>query len=187
MSLEFDDDAPEPRDYTKWVWIGVIVLFVALMGILYMYTGLSPQQSQARVRHILVSFNANDPGERGTALAKIKEIRDRVLKGEDFGSLAEEYSNDPGSASKGGDLGYVKRGEMTTEIDAYVWTAPIGQLSDVIQTKFGFHIVVVDDRRLSQVDELKLKQEAEWRARMRGETGEPTEGETPPQQAPAQP
>ncbi|MDZ4858370.1 MAG: peptidylprolyl isomerase [Candidatus Hydrogenedentes bacterium] len=189
MTLEFDEDAPEPRDYTKWVWAGVIVLFVALMGILYLYSGLTPQQSIVNARHILISFSASDPGERGRAQEQLRDIRERILKGDDFGDLAEEYSNDPGSASKGGNLGYMKKGQLTAEIEDYVWSAPIGQLSEIIQTKFGFHLVVVDDRKLSKVDELRMLRDEEWKERMRGGTDTaPASSEVDAQPAqPAQP
>jgi parvulin-like peptidyl-prolyl isomerase len=151
VEAELDLDT-EPRDYTKWVWLGVIALFVAMGVVLYLYSGLNPQVSQVRVRHILVAFNASDPAQRGQALTRIRDIRERVLKGEDFGKLARDNSNDPGSASRGGDLGYVKKGELDAAFDAYIWRAPIGQLSDIIQTQHGFHIIVVDERRLSEAD-----------------------------------
>lgn len=146
------DEVAEGRDYTKWVWFGVIALFVALGAVLYMSEGISPSISTVRARHILIAFNENDPTERAQALTKIREIRERVLQGEDFSQLARDYSNDPGSASKGGDLGYVQRSILDPKIDGYIWSAPVGQLSDIIQTKFGFHIVVVEDRRLSESD-----------------------------------
>ncbi|MCC6797760.1 MAG: peptidyl-prolyl cis-trans isomerase [Candidatus Hydrogenedentes bacterium] len=163
-SLGLDiDEVAEGRDYTKWVWFGVIALFVVLGAVLYTSEGISPSVSTVRVRHILISFNDADPTERAQALTKIREIRDRVLQGEDFGKLARDYSNDPGSASKGGDLGYVQHAILDPKIDGYIWTAPIGQLSEIIQTRFGFHIVVVDDRRLSEADafEERKRQQAE--------------------------
>src|SRR6185295_8315288 len=116
MSLEFEADAAEPRDYMKWVWLGVVGLFVALGGVLFVKSGLNPEISMVHVRHILISFNASDPGERGTAQKQIRDIRERILKGEDFGALAQKYSTDPGSANKGGDLGYKKKGELVPEI-----------------------------------------------------------------------
>lgn len=163
MTSDLDklDDAPGPRDYTKWVWAGVLVLFAVLGGALYANSGLDPQVSIVRGRHILIKFDATDPAERGRALDRIRDIRERVLKGEDFGKLARDNSNDPGSASKGGDLGFVTKGELNESIDQYLWTAPIGQLSEIITTGYGFHIVVVDDRRLSDFDALKEQQKAQ--------------------------
>ena len=157
MTSELDGpgEAPEPRDYTKWVWAGVVLLVAAMGLALYLNSGLNPQVSMARARHILVKFDERDPADRGQALARIRDIRERVLKGEDFAKLARDNSNDPGSASKGGDLGYVKKSDLDPVIDSYVWSAPVGQLSDVLTTKFGFHIVVVVDRQLSAPDALE--------------------------------
>ncbi|NUM52557.1 MAG: peptidylprolyl isomerase [Candidatus Hydrogenedentes bacterium] len=162
-SLHLDielENAEEPRDYTKLVWLGVIALFVVLGTILYLYSGANPQVSTVRLRHILVKFDEKDPAQRAQALTRIREIRKRILDGEDFGKLARDNSNDPGSASKGGDLGYVTKGMLAQAIDDYIWTAPIGQLSEIIHTQFGFHVVVVDDRQLSKVDELAEQQRA---------------------------
>lgn len=157
-SLQVDIDLEEiegPRDYTKWMWIGVIALFVVLGGILYARSGMNPQVSMVRARHILVKFDPKDPAQRAQALNRIRDIRKRILDGEDFGKLARDNSNDPMSASKGGDLGYVTKDMLDPMIDAYIWTAPVGQLSEIIQSKYGFHVVVVDDRKLSKVDELE--------------------------------
>ena len=133
----------------------MIFLFAAMVLALYLNSGLNPQVSMARARHILIKFDQRDPAERGQALTRIRDIRERVLKGEDFAKLAREYSNDPGSASAGGDLGYMKKGDLDPAIDSYVWTAPVGQLSDVLTTQYGFHIVVVVDRQLSAPDALE--------------------------------
>ena len=152
------ENAPQERDLTKWMWAGIVGLFVALGVILYVYSGLDPQVSVVRARHILVTFNKQDPAERAQALTRIRDIRERILKGEDFGTLARDNSNDPISASKGGDLGYFSHGTMDEAIDRYVWSAPVGQLSDVIQSSFGFHLVIVVDRQLSKADALAEKQ-----------------------------
>jgi len=160
MTLEiYDDDAPEPKDYTKWIWGGVLLLFAGLIGALWMSSGGNPQVSQCRVRHILITFSENNPGERAGALDLARSLRERIVNGESFSTLARQYSNDPGSASKGGDLGYVTKGQLVRLVDDYIWTAPIGQVSDVIQTQYGFHLVRVEDRRLSKVDELRRRQQ----------------------------
>ena len=82
-----------------------------------------------------------------------KDLRQRILGGESFSKLAETYSNDPGSAKKGGYLGTVSKGELADTMEKYVWSAPVGQLSDVIQTQYGFHIAIVDFRKVSETDQ----------------------------------
>ncbi|MBZ0232969.1 MAG: peptidyl-prolyl cis-trans isomerase [Deltaproteobacteria bacterium] len=95
---------------------------------------------------------------RARARELIRELRERIVNGEDFGAIAEEYSNDPGSASRGGDLGYLHKGELVKEMEEFAWEAPIGELSDVIQTTYGFHIAIVNDRHISDIDRLKMQE-----------------------------
>lgn len=155
MELE---NAPEERDHTKWLWAGVLVFLVAVGFVLYLKSGGNPQLSVVRISHILIKCDSRDPAERGQALTRIRSIRERLQKGEDFARLARDNSNDPESASKGGDVGYVTKGQLDKAIDQYAWTAPVGQLSDVIQSQFGFHVVVVTDRRYSKADALAEKE-----------------------------
>ncbi|MBM3289099.1 MAG: hypothetical protein FJY92_03015 [Candidatus Hydrogenedentes bacterium] len=148
------DGASEPRDVTKWVWLAVIVLFVAMGAVLYLYSGLNPQVSVVRIRHILISFDKADPASRAQALERIRGLRERIQKGEDFGKLARDNSNDATTASKGGDLGYYPKGSFENAVETFAWSAPVDQLSDVLTTSFGFHLVEVVDRRFSKVDAL---------------------------------
>lgn len=157
----YEEDVPEPKDYMKWMWGGVLLLFAALVGALWVSSGGNPQVSQCRVRHILITFKENNPAERASALELARSLRERIVSGQSFADLARQYSNDPGSAKKGGDLGYVTKGQLAKLVDEYIWNAPVGQVSEVIQTQYGFHLVRVEDRRLSKVDELKRRREEE--------------------------
>ncbi|MDK2855354.1 MAG: hypothetical protein PWQ86_567 [Bacillota bacterium] len=76
-----------------------------------------------------------------------QEIRSRLLKGEDFGKLAKEYSIDPGSKEAGGELGYFSPGQMVPEFDKAAFETPIGGLSPVVKSSFGFHIIKVEDKK----------------------------------------
>lgn len=76
-----------------------------------------------------------------------EEIRSRLLKGEDFAKLAKEYSIDPGSKDAGGELGYFSRGQMVPEFDKAAFDTPVGELSPVIKSSFGFHIIKVEDKK----------------------------------------
>ena len=92
-------------------------------------------QAQVRARHILVASEAD------AALA-----RERLEAGEDFAELAAEMSLDPGSKELGGDLGWFPRGMMTPTFEQAAFTLEPGQVSDPIQTPFGFHIIEVLER-----------------------------------------
>lgn len=89
---------------------------------------------QVKARHILVEDEA-------FAL----ELKQRIDAGESFSELAETYSNDTGSAVKGGDLGFFPRGVMVQEFEAMAFSLPIGLVSPPVSTQFGFHIIQVED------------------------------------------
>jgi parvulin-like peptidyl-prolyl isomerase len=94
------------------------------------------------------------------ALALAQELRNRLLAGEDFAALALEYSADPSNASTGGDLGWFGRGQMVPEFDEVVFSLPLNEVSEPVQTQFGYHLIEVlerDDNRPK--DEFQLQQE----------------------------
>lgn len=76
-----------------------------------------------------------------------KEMIDRANKGEDFSALATEFSEDPGSAKQGGDLGWFARGRMVKEFDSTAFVAEIGKVVGPIPTRFGVHVIKVEDRK----------------------------------------
>lgn len=90
-------------------------------------------------------------GEKERAKEKIKDIRTEIIRGGDFSIKAIQYSDDPGSYLNGGDLGWVERGEMVPEFEAVIFKLKEGEVSDVFETPFGFHIAVVDEKRGEKV------------------------------------
>ncbi|WP_281415052.1 peptidylprolyl isomerase [Fusibacter paucivorans] len=72
-------------------------------------------------------------------------VEEKLKTGEEFGDLAKEYSTDPGSASEGGSLGYFARGVMVPEFEDVAFNLPIGEVSDPVQSDYGYHIIKVDD------------------------------------------
>lgn len=86
--------------------------------------------------------------ELSASREKITALRNRILKGEKFSTLAVLYSEDPGSASKGGELGFFGRGDMAPEFEAAAFSLKNKEdMSEVIRTKFGFHIIQLIERR----------------------------------------
>lgn len=89
--------------------------------------------------------------QKAYAKQKAEELRQRILNGEDFNTLATIYSEDPGSKEDGGNLGCVTRGTFVTEFDAAAFKLQPGEISDVIQTQFGYHIIKLDERQGDKV------------------------------------
>lgn len=86
--------------------------------------------------------------EREKAKGRAEELRKRIVEGgESFPELAKKYSADTGSGAQGGDLGFQKRGTFVTEFEAAVYKLEIGQVSPVVETEFGFHIIQSLERR----------------------------------------
>lgn len=85
--------------------------------------------------------------EKEVARKQLEGLRERIEKGEQFRSLAALYSQDPGSARSGGDLGYGSRGDWTSEFESMAFGLPVGELSPVFESQFGFHVLEVLDRK----------------------------------------
>jgi len=153
MSLENNDAPEDVKDYTKHIWIGILVAFVLMVAAIAMQGSRVPASSEVTTKHILIGFNRANPADRARALELVQSIRQRILNGESFDRLAEQYSDDPGSATKGGYIGPQPRGTFAENYEKFAWSAPLNELSDIIQTSFGFHLVIVTDRFISGTDQ----------------------------------
>lgn len=103
--------------------------------------------AQVELSEIVVKPEVNDT-ERKKALEFIIEIRNKIINEEEsFEVMAKKYSKDPGSASKGGDLGYAKRGTYVPEFEGAAYSLDEGEISEPVETEFGFHILQMLDRK----------------------------------------
>lgn len=103
--------------------------------------------AEVEIREIVYKPKVNAE-EHAKARRHIEELRKRVAEqGEDFAELAKKYSDDPGSAPQGGDLGFQKRGTFVTEFEAMAYKLEPNQISAVVETDFGFHIIQLLERR----------------------------------------
>ena len=109
------------------------------------------QQRPATVtfKQVLMRVTPSDSA-RQTAMDRSEELLERVRAGEDFAELASAYSQDPGSAAAGGDVGWFRRGEMAKAFDEAAFAMPEGAVSDVVETEFGFHIILVERARIAE-------------------------------------
>ncbi len=83
---------------------------------------------------------------------RLKGYRDRIVAGERFTTFAALYSEDPGSASRGGELGFYRRGELYPEFEAVAFSLEKGQVSDIVKTKAGYHVIQMIERRGESVN-----------------------------------
>jgi len=134
-----------------------------------------------RARHILIKV-AEDASEEevAAARARIEAIKEKLDAGADFAALAEEYSEDEATAPKGGDLGWFQRGKMVKEFEDAAFALKKGEVSDIVRTKHGFHIIKLEDRRPAStfedvkdqvrqayIDEQKQKRFDDWYKELR--------------------
>jgi len=102
--------------------------------------------TEVEVGQIVIPAQVNDAAKQA-AIVKLNELRARILAGEKFETLAKEYSQDPGSAVEGGYLGFFKRGELVPPYEAAARKLEPGQLSPVVESQFGFHLIQLIERK----------------------------------------
>lgn len=110
------------------------------------------------VRHILIKTNANTSDE--DAKQRLNELRQKILAGEDFAKLAKAHSADLGSASNGGNIGWVSNEVLVPEFSQEMEKLTLKELSQPFKSSFGWHLVEVLDRKAEDNDEVALRQKA---------------------------
>jgi len=127
---------------------------------------------QVKVRHILIKTPLPGPDgkvdDKGVADARAKadDVLKQVKAGGDFAKLAEKYSEDPGSAKSGGELGWIGRGRTVPEFEKAAFSLPKGQTSDLVKSSYGFHIIQVEDKQDAHVKLLaEVKNEIQEKVR----------------------
>jgi peptidyl-prolyl cis-trans isomerase SurA len=141
----------------------------------------SPIENQVHARHILMKPNELQDG--ATVKLRLANIRERILKGEDFSVFASSMSEDPGSAVEGGDLGWKGPGTYVPEFEAVLGSLSENQISEPFESQFGWHIVQLlgkrefdtteeslQDRAYRQLIDSRAEEETElWLRRLRDE------------------
>jgi len=103
---------------------------------------------QIRARHILIKVPFGASGDAKTkAKNKAEQILEWLKKGEKFETLAEHYSEDADSAKRGGDLGYLSKGRMSKSFEEAAFSLQPGQISGIVETDLGYHIIKVEDHK----------------------------------------
>jgi len=122
--------------------------------------GVSQEQmvEQTKTRHILLMPNEIRNSEETRELAET--LRQRVIEGEPFADLAAEYSEDFGNSLRGGDLGWVMPGQMVAPFEDQMEATEVGEVSPPVETQFGWHIILVEDRREQDMSDEILRNRA---------------------------
>jgi peptidyl-prolyl cis-trans isomerase SurA len=107
--------------------------------------------TQVEIAQIVIKPEISEE-QKDKIRGKLNNFRERVYKGEDFKVLATLYSDDPGSATKGGELGFVNRGDLVPEFERAAFRLKEGEISEVVASQFGFHIVQLIERRGEQIN-----------------------------------
>ena len=113
-------------------------------------------KEQVRVRHILIAVpQGADAKTDAAAKAKAEDILKQIKAGGNFAELASKNSDDPGSKTAGGELGFLDRGKTVPEFDKAAFTLLPGQTSDLVKTQFGYHILQVEEKKTAHLRPLE--------------------------------
>jgi len=126
------------------------------------YEANKKDYEQVSARHILIAFKGSPAVQKGKkeltdaeAKAKAEEIRKKIVEGADFAEMAKKESDDVGSGSRGGELGAFSRGQMVPEFEQAAFAAKVGEVTPVIKTQYGYHIIKVDKHDYTPFDQVK--------------------------------
>ena len=153
MGWESDQEAVEVKaDRSRWMLWGVVVLVIAMIAIVFLTSTPSRAESTARVSHILKTFDKRDGDARNQAYDALMAVKRQINEGTDFATMAKEHSDDGTNSGRGGDLGWVVRGDLVEEFDDHIWGMELGEVSEPIETPFGFHLILVTERIISDAE-----------------------------------
>lgn len=120
------------------------------------------EYEQIKARHILIAFKGSPAAQEGKpelteeqAKTKADDLRKQLVAGAKFEELAQKESDDVGSGSRGGDLGEFNRGQMVPEFEKAAFEAKVGEITPVVRTQFGYHIIKVDEHGSTPYDQVK--------------------------------
>jgi peptidyl-prolyl cis-trans isomerase D len=109
------------------------------------------KNEERKASHILLQTGTSEENSAEKVMVRIRELQQKLDEGAAFEELAREYSEDPGSAEQGGDLGWVATGEMVKPFEDVLFSLDKGEVSDVVETQFGLHLIKLEDIRTPEV------------------------------------
>lgn len=138
------------------------------------------EYEQVKARHILVAFKGSPAAQAGKkeltedeAKAKAEDLRKQITGGANFEELAKKESDDVGSGSRGGDLGAFGHGQMVPEFEKAAFETKAGEVTPVVRTQFGYHIIKVDSHESTPFEQVKSNlEQAERQKRLQSKLDE---------------
>jgi len=137
------------------------------------YDAKKNEYEQVKARHILIAFKGSPAAQAGKkeltedeAKAKAEDLRKQLVAGANFDELAKKESDDVGSGSRGGDLGAFGHGQMVPEFEKAAFEAKVGDVTPVVRTQYGFHVIKVDSHESTPFAEVKSSLEQAERQRL---------------------
>ena len=126
------------------------------------YDAHKGEYEEVKARHILIAFKGSPAAQAGRkeltedeAKAKAEDIRKQITAGGDFAALAKKESDDVGSGAQGGDLGSFTRGQMVPEFEKAAFAAKPGEVTPVVRTQYGYHVIQVMEHGTTPFEQLK--------------------------------
>jgi len=126
------------------------------------------EEEVASVRHILLMIQGKSDAEKEEIHKKMEGILNRAKAGEDFAELAKEYTEDPGSKNNGGLYENFPKGQMVKPFEDAAFSVPVGEISDIVETRYGYHILkVVARNKIKSLEEPNPELEKQLKSRMK--------------------
>jgi len=126
------------------------------------YEAHKAEYEEVKARHILIAFKGSPAAQAGKkeltedeAKAKAEDIRKQLVAGGDFAALAKKESDDVGSGAQGGDLGSFSKGQMVPEFEKAAFAAKPGEVTPVVRTQYGFHVIQVQEHNFTPFEQVK--------------------------------
>ena len=153
MGWESDQEAVEIKaDRSRWIILGIVGMVIAMIVVLIATNDVTRTESSVHVAHILKVFPKDDPEARQKAWNEIVEMKRLIDEGADFGEMARQHSDDDSNSERGGNLGWVGHDDLVEAFENYIWTAEVGSVSDPVETPFGFHLILIKERVISDAE-----------------------------------
>jgi len=145
----------DPKDYAKQVQVSSKEIENYYQNNPEKFT----QPKRLKVRHILLKADTKDSETTAKVRKQMESIREEAVKGKDFAQLAKKHSEDPGTKDRGGDLGYISRGQVVPQFEETAFALKVGEISNIIQTPYGLHIIKIDEIQEAKTEPLEKAKE----------------------------